>query len=204
MPSPRGRGEHRGRDLRGYGKDTGSDDVAADAELHREDGLGKGRIPSSRSPIGAVRPSARNVAAQCGPSFGMVSCRSPRRDGDRRATADPGSGRAARAEPGAIPPRFRVAPLRREGPTRMTGREQGVHRDEAGRPEGPPAHASRLAVRAFSVMKSRRGSTSSPIRRVKISPASSASLTRTCSSERMLGSSVVSHSWPGFISPSPL
>jgi hypothetical protein len=53
-------------------------------------------------------------------------------------------------------------------------------------------------------MKSRRGSTSSPIRRLKMSSAASTSFTFTCSSERALMSSVVSQSCSGFISPSPL
>src|SRR6185312_15550123 len=66
------------------------------------------------------------------------------------------------------------------------------------------AHTSTLAVSALSWMKSRRGSTSSPISFVKMSSASSTSFTFTCSSERTLVSSVVSQSCPGFISPRPL
>ena len=63
---------------------------------------------------------------------------------------------------------------------------------------------SMLALLALSSMKARRGSTSSPIRVVKISSASRASLSWTCSMRRTAGSSVVSHSWSGFISPRPL
>ena len=67
-----------------------------------------------------------------------------------------------------------------------------------------PPHTSTLAASAFSWMNSRRGSTMSPISLVNRSSASSTSLTFTCSSERALMSSVVSHSWSGFISPRPL
>src|SRR5206468_48158 len=65
-------------------------------------------------------------------------------------------------------------------------------------------HTSTLALSELSWMNSRRGSTTSPISLVKISSASSTSLIFTCSSERSLVSSVVSQSWPGFISPRPL
>ena len=64
---------------------------------------------------------------------------------------------------------------------------------------------SRLATEsAFSRMKSRRGSTTSPMSLVKMSSASSSSRTWTLSSERALTSSVVSHNCSGFISPRPL
>src|SRR5215469_2125564 len=64
---------------------------------------------------------------------------------------------------------------------------------------------SRLAtLRAFDWMKSRRGSTRSPIRVENVSSAESAWLILTCNSERASGSSVVSHSCSGFISPRPL
>src|SRR6185312_2415420 len=56
------------------------------------------------------------------------------------------------------------------------------------------AHTSTLAASALSWMKSRRGSTNSPISLVKRSSASSVSFTFTCSSERTLESSVVSQS----------
>src|SRR5882757_1651017 len=65
-------------------------------------------------------------------------------------------------------------------------------------------HTSTLALSELSWMNSRRGSTTSPISLVKISSASSTSLIFTCNSERSLMSSVVSQSWPGFISPRPL
>ena len=65
-------------------------------------------------------------------------------------------------------------------------------------------HTSTLAASAFSWMNSRRGSTTSPISLVNRSSASSTSLTFTCRSERAWTSRVVSHSWPGFISPRPL
>ena len=61
---------------------------------------------------------------------------------------------------------------------------------------------STLAASAFCSMKSRRGSTNSPINSVKMLSASSPSF--TCSSERAFTSSVVSHSCSGFISPRPL
>src|SRR5262249_34726185 len=70
---------------------------------------------------------------------------------------------------------------------------------------GVPHHTSRLAtLRAFDWMKSRRGSTRSPIRVEKVSSAESAWLILTCNSERISGSSVVSHNCSGFISPRPL
>src|ERR1700736_5495088 len=68
----------------------------------------------------------------------------------------------------------------------------------------PVAYTSTVALSELSWMNSRRGSTTSPINLVKMSSASSTSLTFTCSSERSLVSSVVSQSWPGFISPRPL
>ena len=56
-------------------------------------------------------------------------------------------------------------------------------------------YTSRLAtLSAFDWMKSRRGSTRSPISVEKVSSARSSWLTRTCSSERISGSSVVSQS----------
>jgi len=58
--------------------------------------------------------------------------------------------------------------------------------------------------RAFFSMKSRRGSTWSPISTVKISSVSTASSMRTCSSVRVSGFMVVSQSCSGFISPKPL
>src|SRR3989442_10617778 len=73
--------------------------------------------------------------------------------------------------------------------------------------DGPafPLQISRLRTsRAYFTIKSRRGSTSSPISLVKISSASTASSTSTRSSVRVAGFMVVSHSWSGFISPSPL
>ena len=54
--------------------------------------------------------------------------------------------------------------------------------------EGSMGYTSKLAtLRALAWMKSRRGSTRSPIRVEKVSSAESAWLTRTCSSERDLG-----------------
>ena len=56
-------------------------------------------------------------------------------------------------------------------------------------------YTSRLAtLSAFDWMKSRRGSTRSPISVEKVSSAKSSWLTRTCSRERISGSSVVSQS----------
>ena len=69
---------------------------------------------------------------------------------------------------------------------------------------GTPPYTSTLALSELSWMNSRRGSTTSPISLVKMSSASSTSLILTCSIERSLVSSVVSQSWPGFISPRPL
>src|ERR1700674_1224920 len=66
------------------------------------------------------------------------------------------------------------------------------------------SHTSTFALSELSWMNSRRGSTTSPISLVKISSASSTSLTFTCSSERSLVSSVVDQSCSGFISPRPL
>lgn len=63
---------------------------------------------------------------------------------------------------------------------------------------------STLAVSALSWMNCRRGSTRSPINWSKSTLASSTSLIRTCSNDRALVSSVVSHSCSGFISPRPL
>src|SRR5207249_12034360 len=57
---------------------------------------------------------------------------------------------------------------------------------------------------AFSSMNLRRGSTSSPISVSNSPDASSASSMVTLSSVRLGGSIVVSRSWSGFISPSPL
>ena len=51
----------------------------------------------------------------------------------------------------------------------------------------PVAYTSTLALSALSWMNSRRGSTTSPISLVKMSSASSTSLTLTCSSERAFG-----------------
>jgi len=64
--------------------------------------------------------------------------------------------------------------------------------------------ASTSASRANSWMNSRRGSTRSPISLENISSAVSAWSTFTCSSRRAFGSSVVSQSCSGFISPRPL
>jgi len=63
---------------------------------------------------------------------------------------------------------------------------------------------STLAASALSWMNCRRGSTRSPISWSNSTLASSTSLMRTCSSERALVSSVVSHNCSGFISPRPL
>src|SRR6202041_517644 len=52
-------------------------------------------------------------------------------------------------------------------------------------------------------MNSRRGSTASPIRVVKISSAATASSIRTCMSRRVSGLMVVSHSWLIFFTPTP-
>src|SRR5262249_19121333 len=60
------------------------------------------------------------------------------------------------------------------------------------------------ALRAFSTMKSRRGSTTSPMRVENTCSASLDWWIFTCIRERMVGSSVVSHSCSGFISPRPL
>jgi hypothetical protein len=65
-------------------------------------------------------------------------------------------------------------------------------------------HTSTFALSELSWMNSRRGSTTSPINFVKMSSASSTSLTLTCNSERSLVSSVVVQSCSGFISPRPL
>jgi hypothetical protein len=54
------------------------------------------------------------------------------------------------------------------------------------------SQTSTFALSELSWMNSRRGSTISPINLVKMSSASSASLTLTCNSERSLVSSVVS------------
>src|SRR5690606_11980200 len=94
----------------------------------------------------------------------------------------------------------------------------GRHEAASGQGRKPPAprwaetaasrfgdQTSRLATdSAFVWMKSRRGSTSSPINRSKISWAISACSASTRNSERLAGSSVVSHSCSAFISPSPL
>jgi hypothetical protein len=66
------------------------------------------------------------------------------------------------------------------------------------------SYTSTLAASACASMKTRRGSTLSPINSSKIVLASSISLTLTCSMVRALVSRVVSQSWLGFISPSPL
>jgi type I restriction enzyme S subunit len=60
------------------------------------------------------------------------------------------------------------------------------------------------ALSALVSIKSRRGSTSSPISMVKTRSASMASSICTRSRRRTVGSMVVSHSWAGFISPRPL
>src|SRR3546814_790815 len=71
--------------------------------------------------------------------------------------------------------------------------------------EGKGRQTSRLATDSALVwMNSRRGSTSSPISRSKISCAMSACSASTRSSDRCEGSSVVSHNCSAFISPSPL
>src|SRR5579875_2976012 len=67
------------------------------------------------------------------------------------------------------------------------------------------AYTSRFATRrALSSMNCRRGSTWSPISIEKILSAWAASSTVTRTSVRRAGSIVVSRSWAGFISPSPL
>src|SRR5579871_4673169 len=63
---------------------------------------------------------------------------------------------------------------------------------------------SMVADSELSWMNSRRGSTTSPISLVKMSSASSTSLTFTCMSVRASVSRVVSQSWSAFISPRPL
>src|SRR5690606_26162411 len=66
-------------------------------------------------------------------------------------------------------------------------------------------YTSRLAtLSALSSMNSRRGSTTSPIRVLKIWSAATASSIFTCSRRRVSGLTVVSHSCSGFISPRPL
>jgi hypothetical protein len=75
--------------------------------------------------------------------------------------------------------------------------------DEGSRSSARP-QASTSASSANSWMNSRRGSTRSPMRRENISSAVSACSTFTCSRRRAFGSSVVSHSCSGFISPRPL
>ena len=65
-------------------------------------------------------------------------------------------------------------------------------------------HTLAPTLRALSWMNSRRGSTTSPISLVKRSSASATSSISTCNSVRASGSSVVSQSWSGFISPRPL
>ncbi len=70
--------------------------------------------------------------------------------------------------------------------------------------ESASLQISIVALSECSWMKSRRGSTTSPISLVKMSSASSTSLTFTCSSERTSVLSVVSQSCSGFISPRPL
>src|SRR5690606_13410666 len=69
----------------------------------------------------------------------------------------------------------------------------------------PRGQMSRLdTLSALSSMNSRRGSTTSPIRVLKIWSAATASSIRTCSRRRVSGLTVVSHSCSGFISPRPL
>jgi len=58
--------------------------------------------------------------------------------------------------------------------------------------------------RAFLSMNSRRGSTASPIKMVKISSAPTASSIVTLRRVRLSGFMVVSQSCSGFISPRPL
>src|SRR5690606_15758931 len=115
-------------------------------------------------------------------------------------------------EHGHVRHRLRVAPVAGHDRKRhhveppRPALQRFVARDEQlpGKGSGR-AHTSRLAtLSAFSWMKSRRGSTTSPISRVKISSVTSASSTLTCSSTRLSGSSVVSHSCSAFISPRPL
>jgi hypothetical protein len=101
-----------------------------------------------------------------------------------------------------LPARIERSEIRECPQTRTAGPGFRCAQPELRRKRRP--YTSTLAVSAFSWMNSRRGSTTSPISLVKMSSASSASLTFTCSSERALVSSVVSHNWPGFISPRPL
>jgi hypothetical protein len=66
------------------------------------------------------------------------------------------------------------------------------------------AQTSNRATKAFCSMKTRRGSTSSPMSLANISSAAMPSSICTFSRRRDCGSIVVSHSCSGFISPSPL
>ncbi len=75
----------------------------------------------------------------------------------------------------------------------------------AGLRRHPEAQTSRwLTYFAFFSMKSRRGSTSSPINSSNSLEASTASDIVTRRTVRFIGSMVVFHNWPGFISPRPL
>lgn len=65
-------------------------------------------------------------------------------------------------------------------------------------------HASMSAFKAFSSIKTRRGSTSSPIRQLNRRSASIASSIVILSMWRVSGFMVVSQSWSAFISPKPL
>src|SRR5262249_52208146 len=71
-------------------------------------------------------------------------------------------------------------------------------------PSNGRSYVSTNAYLAFSWMKSRRASTSSPIRIENIRSADAASSSVTCLKTRVSGFIVVSQSCSGFISPRPL
>ena len=85
------------------------------------------------------------------------------------------------------------------------GRRAPAHSRNASSACASDVQTSMFAARSALVsMKSRRGSTSSPISIVNTRSASIASSICTCSRRRTAGSIVVSHSCAGFISPRPL
>src|SRR6478609_726882 len=124
---------------------------------------------------------------------------------DRERVARPPFGRSAnRAD--QFDQRFGVANARDVFQRHRMFGEQSGGDDRQGRVlvAGRLDRARQPLTALNDVLNGRHGSTTSPISLVKISSASSTSLTFTCKSERSLVSSVVSQSWPGFISPRPL
>lgn len=152
-------------------------------------------------------------AAACGPPL-AGGCAGRRVPLDRPRRGRPARGADPPAAGAGRPLHLRTAAVRTSGARALGGdaaaRRTGTDIRSGPRPAPGRGGPARLQVSRFSTfsafcwMNSRRGSTTSPMSLVKMSSASARSSTFTCRRVRASGSSVVSHSCSGFISPSPL